>query len=166
MLKKYNIISKYGYLTINIDLDLSLQSKIIYKNKKFKLKKEFHITLLNMKNINLLVNGNYIVNKKLIKKIKKIVEKHVNSYGLNVIIKDEYKIVKRSGVESIIQMVDLKNFHILFEKLSRELGVCIPIQPFHITIYTRNSNLGINLRSFRELKELSEKINFKKYVKK
>ena len=67
----------------------------------------------------------------------------------------EFRLAAREERKSIVAMCKISNLDTFAEYLTEKIGLPIPPQPTHVTIYTRQPNMGIGLNSPTELEEKS-----------
>lgn len=77
-------------------------------------------------------------------------------------LRGEYRLAQKEDRKTVVVMCEAINIDKFAEGMGKFLGIEIPVQPAHITLYTRKSNgslLGIGLGSTEELEEISRPLS-------
>jgi hypothetical protein len=111
------------------------RSKINLEGNVLEIRDKFHVILVNTNYINFLVNGKKEFDKDIYKKALNIFKIFVKKNEVEVLKRTgEYFFIERGERKSVVERVLVKNIESLFEKLSEEFNINIPIQPTHVTI--------------------------------
>ena len=147
-----------GYISlVNIDL-LNLPESIDVDGYNLTRKNEFHISLVCLKQLDKLYTSDAITARKI--KLKQAFldfEKFHNISEFN--LTGEYRLAKRGDKVTVVVMVDVQNLNKMFDSLRNAVGIDLPTQPTHITIYTLQPEVGIGLISSKQVEDETRAIN-------
>lgn len=127
--------------------------------ERFIVKKEFHITLLNLGHNAKIINPDNIdgLKAELIKSFYEFIDKQpLTDYELT----NDLRLVNVDGNQTIVVLVKMPKIKELFAMLGQKYGVDLPVQPTHITLYTLPTDtIGIAINSYQMLEEISRPID-------
>jgi len=137
-----------GYITLPIEIN-DLPESILIGGETLYKKPSFHVSLLCVKDI--------------IEKYGDMEEKILNFFCSFVGNNDisfvrylgEFRFAKNEERKTVVALCEISNLKELSESLGRELGVEIPPQPTHITLYTLQPDVGIGLNNPTTMEEKS-----------
>lgn len=141
-----------GYIGLPIEINASLPKEIGVESNTLTIKSSFHISLVCVKNI-LNQNSREGLEKKIIESFCKFTTENDISF---IRFTDEFRFAISEGRKTIVAMCEVSNLNKFFRLLSEELGVEVPTQPTHVTLYTLQPDLGIGLNSQEELEDKSK----------
>ena len=148
-------------LPLSEDLFKSYKHELSLENMDFKIKKEFHITLLSTEigiALELALQNNPRIYAELEKAYKQI---NWNNFELGEArLISRLKKASESTVQrqsSLILMVNIPGVDRFYHFLNEVgiLHVSIPVPPLHVTLYTHNCDSGIGISDFDKLNEYS-----------
>lgn len=153
----------FGYIRLE-DLKLSndFPDSIIIENDRMVKKSEFHISLVWVGRLSEMIDAanKDKIKEDMIEEFEKFSE--FNSFE-DYELTGELRLLKKSGLKTVIAMAKVPNLEKFFNKLSNKYGVKLPAQPTHITLYTLPADkIGIGILSEEELQEISEPVNIPK----
>lgn len=142
--RKYSFEEHYGYgkgyITLPVQLpelpeEFDAEGTILHR------KDSFHVSLLCVKE---LAEGKEDVEEKLLdlfERFTKECEVEFTAYT------GEFRYVVDQGRRTIVALCEVTNLDKLRDMIHQELGIVVPKQPTHVTLYTLQPNLGIGLNS-------------------
>ncbi len=144
------------YIGLNTPLTFELPKQLVVERETLVLKDEFHMSIhciIKTKEAHPEISHEEIIN-------------HFNNFvKTNQIeytgFKPELRFCEQENKRTVVVMVETKNLEEYFNDFNNMFNVNIPTQPAHITLYTKQSNIGIDLTSQEELTNLSKTINNK-----
>lgn len=144
----------YEYITL-CDINIrNIPDTIEVDSLNLVKKKEFHISLVCLKHLAPIVdfNNTEVATKKLLDSFVNFEKDHdLVHFSLT----GKYRLVKKDSRVSVVAMIDMPVINDLFDYLSKETGVILPVQPTHITIYGD----GIGLLSDGEVESISQSVD-------
>ena len=143
--------SEQGYLALlreNYDLPETFE----IEGEVFKKKNEFHVSLLCVKNI---LKIKPEIEEEILKSFCEFIQ--INEIKFEDFT-EEFRLAKDGERKSVVAMCHVSNLDKFNDYLSEKIGLKIPKQPTHITIYTLEPNVGVGLNSQEELEQKSKKI--------
>ncbi len=142
-----------NYTGLNTPLGFALPNSVIVDGEKLLLKDEFHMSIhciINTKKAHLEISH------------EEIVEHFNNFVKTNPIgcagFKSEFRFCEQGDKRTVVVMVETKNLEEYFNDFNKVFNVSVPTQPAHITLYTKQPNVGIGLTSLGELQEISKEV--------
>lgn len=129
-----------GYIALPVEIH-GLPESVRIENETLQRRSSFHVSLLCVKDL-LEKHGN--IEEKILDSFCSFVNKNDISF---VKYSGEFRFAKNGERKSLVvrcETSNLKEFSVL---LGRELGMSIPPQPTHVTLYTLQPDAGIGLNS-------------------
>lgn len=74
----------------------------------------------------------------------------------------EFRLAKKDERKSIVALCAVSHLDTFAQYLTEKLGMPVPLQPAHVTLYTLQPNAGIGLNSPEEMQEKSQPIQVPK----
>ena len=131
-----------GYIYLPIDLDSNLPDDLEIDGVRLLRKSSFHVSLVCVKNI-----GNNL-EQKVIDSFCKFTS--VNDISFVRFI-GEFRFAEFEERKTLVVKCQISGIEKFIKQLSQELGMDIPNQPTHVTLYTLQPDAGIGLNSLNEL---------------
>lgn len=148
---------KHGYLFFPIQLP-SLPETVVIDGIKLSLKTSFHVSLICVKQFLEFEN----IEERAVSSFCAFAASHEVSF---VRFTGEFRLAQFEGRKSLVALCEISNIDLLFKFLSKELGVEVPPQPTHVTLYTLQKDVGIGLNSDSEMKSKSTKVDVSSFIK-
>jgi hypothetical protein len=143
-----NLTYDKGYIALWLQ-DYPLPQTMVIQEDTLLKKDHFHVSLLCVKHI--------LEVKPDIE--EKILENFCNFINDNKLtfqgFTNEFRLAEDLERKSIVALCDVSNLHKFAEYLTDQIGIKIPPQPAHVTIYTLQPNVGIGLSSPDEMERKS-----------
>lgn len=137
-----------GYIALPVEIG-NLPESILLEGEVLQKRSSFHVSLLCIKN---LIEKHGGVEKRILDFFCSFAKKHDISF---VKYSGEFRLATSEERKSVIALCEVSNLEEFSESLGRELGIEIPSQPTHVTLYTRQLNIGIGLNSRTDMNEKS-----------
>ncbi len=146
-----------GYIILRVNRFRGLPDKIIIEGTQLLIKSEFHISLVCTKRIAELIDPSQKerIENEIVNLFRSFIE-HRNIATFKST--KQLRLVERDERRTLIMMVKLPGLNEFFESLSRQYHQEVPLQPTHITMYTRQPEVGIGILSNEELEHDSKPI--------
>lgn len=152
-----------GYIGLPIVIG-NLPQEISIQGEELHLKSSFQVSLLCVKDI-VEKYGESIEN--LEQKILEYFCKFTSGNDVSFLwYKGDFRLAQFEKRKSVIAMCEVSNLETFSKFLSVELGIEIPIQPTHVTLYTLQPDVGIGLNSSFELETKSTPIQVTEELRK
>ncbi|MEX0881748.1 MAG: hypothetical protein WDZ34_02650 [Candidatus Saccharimonadales bacterium] len=146
-----------GYIVYS-DIKLAgLPESIHLGGEKLLKKNEFHITIINTEEIAKLIDpGNSQRTKtEIITQCQGFIEKNkLNKFKLL----DQFRAVQKDVRKTIVVMCEFPDGEEFFAHLNKKYKKSLPIQPFHVTLYSLDPDVGIGIASNDQLDEISRAV--------
>lgn len=140
-----------GYTDIHLS---GLPESVSVQGSQLIRKDEFHITTVNVKKIAELVDSLNApdIMVEIVQDFKDFLKDNkLDKFQLS----DQFRFVQRGDEKTVIVMCELVGMSQFFARLRRKYDKPLPTQPFHITLYTLNSQYGIGILSDEELNKIT-----------
>lgn len=147
-----------GYIVRDQVEITNLPSFVEIEGQKLIKKSAFHISLVCAKRLIPIVrrSGGRATEKDFIHEFQGFITQHsLEKYT----ILNEFRLVQSEIKQTLIVMCDVPGVNDLFKHLSERFEVDLPLQPLHITLYTRQPESGIGILSYEELERISKVID-------
>jgi hypothetical protein len=144
-----------GYIHITNELP-ALPENITVEGKELLLKTSFHTTLLCAKDVQRVLDNNWDaeLTTEVAERVIKVFNDFVSKKPLEFRgFTGEFRFVERGDKKSIVAMCEVSNVDELFTHVNSELGIVMPVQPTHVTLYTLQPNKGIGISDQGQLSE-------------
>lgn len=128
------------------------------KGHKLLKKEEFHVSLINAIGIANLINPQSVdeIELEIIKEFKNFLKKNkLDKFSLL----NKFRFVQKDIKKTVIVMCEIPGAEKFFTLLSKKYKKVLPLQPFHITLYTLKDGGGIGILSNEELAKFSVPID-------
>ncbi|MFT5036553.1 MAG: hypothetical protein ACI9VM_000113 [Candidatus Azotimanducaceae bacterium] len=151
--------SSGGYVGMPMEVDglpqsLSIEGQILQR------KSEFHVTLLSVKSI---VAEHGDVEQKILDLFCNFVKENDILF---VSYTGEFRVAKTDENKTVVAMCEVSNVHVFSDLLEKVLGIEIPKQPTHVTLYALPPDVrGIALSSPKDLEQMTHVIEVPSTVK-
>lgn len=137
-----------GYLALPVEIgelpeSISIEGKTLYK------KPSFHVSLLCVRD---LIEKHGDLGERILDLFCSFIRENDISF---VMYTGEFRLAKSEERESIIALCEVSNLEEFSDSLGHELGIEIPPQPTHVTLYTLQPDVGIGLNSPTAMEEKS-----------
>ncbi|MCD8494980.1 MAG: hypothetical protein LRY41_01415 [Candidatus Pacebacteria bacterium] len=150
----YNYNKGYIFLPLDDTALQNLQESIEIRNMRLLKKSKFHVSLVCVKNIESVQEG---IGDRIIELFCNFAQKHPFSFqGYTGVFR--YVVDKSGERRSLVAMCKLSNLDVFFDHVNRELGLSIPYQPTHVTLYTLKQDQGIGLNSQEDIQKMTEDV--------
>lgn len=137
-----------GYLALSVDVG-NLPDTFVVEGQQLQKKSSFHVSLLCIKS---LPGVNAELEKKTLDFFCTFVQENMVSF---VRYTGEFRYAQYEERKSVIALCEVSNLARFFKELGKELGIEIPPQPTHVTLYTLQPEIGIGLNTRAEMDEKS-----------
>lgn len=138
-----------GYIVLSVIIE-NLPEEVLVQGETLRRKSSFHVSLLCVKN---LLSENAHLEQVLLDEFCSFVKDTDISF---LSYTGEFRLAHDDERKSLVALCDVRNLTKLFDVLSEKLGIDIPYQPTHVTLYTLQPNMGIGLNSLTEMNSKSE----------
>ena len=148
-----------GYLWLTPDAGLfsKLPERVEVFGTTLLRKTEFHTTLTSIRAAAASISGMSLseAEERIVSVFRTHVAKHPISFES---FADDFRYVRDDARkrESAIVRCRVNGLEELFAHYQKTLGVAVPIQPTHVTIYTKELNVGIGIDSVEEMEALQK----------
>lgn len=147
-----------GYI-VHADIKLkNMPPSVTVNDQKLVMKNEFHITTVAANRIANLIGPNNadMVEAEIVELFKRFIARNgISSFSL---LKD-FRFLTKDIRRTVVVMCVVPGGDKFFELLSQEYKTQIPVQPFHITIYSLKKDVGASISSDKELKEITTSVD-------
>ncbi len=148
-------ISSKGYIHLPVQINGSLPKTVFIDGNNLSLKSSFHVSLICTKEL-VAKYGDESLEQKIVKRFCDFVSKE----DINFIkFTGEFRLAILEERKTVIARCEVSNLENFTKELSKDLGVDIPTQPTHVTLYTLQPDMGIGLNSFEVLEHKSRTID-------
>jgi hypothetical protein len=137
-----------GYIGLPVEIN-GLPETILIEGKTMYRKSSFHVSLLCIKDITEKYDD---LKEKIVDFFCSFVSKNEVSF---IKYTGEFRFATRKERETVVALCEISNLRKFSEALGHELGIEIPPQPTHVTLYTLQPDAGIGLNSTKALDEMS-----------
>lgn len=141
-----------GYIMLPVPMD-PLPDTVVVEGVRLTRKTAFHVSLLCVKNI--LARAPHAENE-IGDLFRTVAERSV--IALSAYIPD-FRLAVRDDRMSLIVRCTVSSLKWYFDLVSNRLGTQVPYQPTHVTLYTKEPDVGIGLNSYAELNEWTRRIS-------
>lgn len=133
-----------GYIGLPVEVNnipdtLSVQGETLQK------KSSFHVSLICVKDI---LSKNTDVEQKVLDAFCSFAEKKDISF---IRYTGEFRFAQHDEKKTLVALCEISNLLELSESLGRKLGMILPSQPTHVTLYTLQPDAGIGLNSHADM---------------
>lgn len=146
-----------GYIGLPIEI-LNLPETIEINGETLLRKTSFHISLICVKDIVAVQSG---IEEKILSTFCSFVSKNDISFSGYT---GEFRFAQDAERKSFLALCEMSGLSEFFHVLRTELGLDVPDQPTHITLYTLQPNAGIGLNSPADMEGKSVKVEAPKEV--
>jgi hypothetical protein len=143
-----NITYSKGYIALWLK-DYSLPDTIEVEGETQLKKDHFHVSLLCVKNLEERRPG---IETEVLKHFCDFIKRYPIEFSNYT---GEFRLANREERKSVVAMCTITNLDKFADYLSEKIGLEVPHQPAHVTLYTRGQNLGIGLNCKEELAKLT-----------
>jgi serine protease inhibitor len=146
--EKHKYSKGYLYLPINLNVE-KLPENITIQDTQLQIKSSFHVSLICIKNIEQ-DSGTENIGEKIINLFCEFIkENDINFDGFT----GEFRFAKREEDDrrSLVGMCNISNLNNFFDKINSDLGLNIPYQPTHVSLYTLVPDEAIGLNSLEDI---------------
>lgn len=128
------------------------RSTVDFANATWRLKREFHVTLLNSRATSRVTEATGDAFRS-VEVLRRAVRK-----DFAVVPSASVWIVRKANAKAIVVECDVTGAEELFTEIAAETGVDLERPPYHITLYTIGTARGIGLPTRAELERLGRKL--------
>ena len=135
-----------GYIALPITVK-NIPASIVVSGTTLLLKSSFHVSLVCIKDITdaISVVG---LEEQILKSFCTFISKKEISFTCHT---NKFCFIQSDDRKSVVVMCEVSYLGEFFQVLSKELGVVIPPQPTHITLYTFQKDEGIGISSEEQM---------------
>lgn len=137
-----------GYIALPVEIK-NLPESILIHGHNLQRKSSFHASLLCVKDI---LQKNEDVEDKILKFFCSFIKENEVSF---VKYTSEFRFSESEERKTLIALCEISNLKEFSQSLSKELGMDIPPQPTHVTLYTLQPDMGIGLNSLTDMEKKS-----------
>ncbi|HSX42042.1 MAG TPA: hypothetical protein VLE93_01690 [Candidatus Saccharimonadales bacterium] len=92
------------------------------------------------------------VEEQILEEAKRLIEtKRVTVKGL----REEFRLAEEDEKKTVVVMCDANGLEEFFEGMRKTFSIDIPLQPTHLTLYTRDGGVGIGLTGNEDVEKLT-----------
>lgn len=147
-----------GYIALPLELGV-LPETIAIEGETLLRKSSFHVSLLCVKEVLEKKPG---TEQQILDAFCSYIAEHDVSFAGYT---GEFRFAQNEERKTLIARCNVSNLEGFSEALSEQLGISIPAQPTHITLYTLQPDMGIGLNSPADMEQKSERIEAPEEVK-
>lgn len=127
---------------------------------KWRIKDEFHVSLITIKKIvPSVIQNNDIAEKAALGLVMNVTNKVLTLYKPQFLkFTNEFRLVTKEDRKTIVAMCEVSNLEELYDELNAQLDLNIEVPPTHITLYTLENQQAIGLASKKDLDTLTTKL--------
>ncbi len=156
-------IYKGGYVALPVEVK-DLPNTISVQGNELLLKSSFHVSLVCVKRlIEPYGEAAADIEQKILELFCAFVSKNAISF---LTYKNEFRFAVFEERKSAIVLCEVSNLDKFPQLLKSELGIEIPVQPTHVTLYTLEPDAGIGLNSQAEMEVKSRPVAVPETLKK
>lgn len=137
-----------GYIMLPIEIG-ALPATISVEGETLQRRSSFHVSLLCVRDM---VEKYGDLEKRILEFFCSFVKDHDISF---IKYTGEFRFTQNEERKSVVALCEISNLKNFSESLGRELGIDIPPQPTHVTLYTLQPDAGIGLNSSADMSEKS-----------
>ena len=135
-----------GYIVMDVELP-DMPDTIEVEGHTLQRKHEFHVTMVSVKQVKDRPDFDELKDK-----VKQVFVDFAATNDLTQFRPTgEYRLVTRGERMTVVMMVTIGAMDALFDRIRTEVGLDIPTQPTHITIYSLQPDVGISLNSVEQV---------------
>lgn len=133
-----------GYTGLPVDLN-NIPETVSVEGETLRRKSSFHVSLICVKDI---LSKNPDVEQKAIDAFCSFAEKNDVSF---IRYTGEFRFAQHNEKKTLVALCEISNLLELSENLGSKLGMLLPSQPTHVTLYTLQPDAGIGLNSHADM---------------
>ncbi|MCR4263754.1 MAG: hypothetical protein NUV98_03500 [Candidatus Roizmanbacteria bacterium] len=149
-----------GYITLPVEIN-DLPESILIEGETLYKKPSFHASLLCVKDI-IEKHGNGNMEERILNFFCSFVKENDISF---VKYSGEFRFAKSEERKSLVALCEISNLKKFSESLGQELGIEIPPQPTHVTLYTLQPDVGIGLNNPAAMEEKSAPVQVPEVIR-
>lgn len=138
-----------GYIGLSVEVN-NLPEIVIVNSETLQKKSSFHVSLLCVKDI--LAKHNNILEQDILDAFCDFVQENDVSFTRYT---GEFRLAQDGERKTLVALCEVANLGKLFQVLNKKLGITLPLQPTHVTLYTLQPEVGIGLNSHADLETKS-----------
>lgn len=132
----------YAQLELPSSLFESLPDTVSVNDTTLNKKSEFHVTLVHAHERD--------------DEIRALFDRFVKEHPIRLLsFDDDVRHAAKDGKETILVRCTVSNLEVLFQKMREDIGINLPVQPTHVTLYTLPLRRGVAIDSAEEMEALS-----------
>ena len=149
---KYSQMEGYLWFVLPVENFKKLPGTVEVNGEELHKKNEFHITIINRKKVSkdiASISGRDPSEVQL--GLGKLLDNYIKNHEIKFLgFTGELKLAEKDGRLSLVALCNVKGVEDYFKLIEREYGYLPPLQPFHVSLYTK-TGLAVGIDSDEEM---------------